>query len=349
MHIANMEKTGLSKEEYEIPEVLADCLIHTWEKSGKNRSAGVAICKSATGLYHAHIALYGNTTTLSNVSKIMFNAHVEPQMGKKQNLIKYIEKQPPYDEKGEAVLYTKGLENIRDNQGARSDLDEIDFLLQSGYTPNQILEERFSFRKYENAIRSAYLDRRMKAAPLVKNDMYVEWHVGESGTGKTFTYIQLCEEFGAENVYLATDFDNGGFDRYLDEGAPPILFLDEFKGNMSFAQLLIILDKYTKSQIHCRYKNTYCLWNKCYIASIYPPELVYSNMVNFQQQSIDKVKQLVRRIDTIVYHYIENKEYKTFSLPASKYIDYEDLKIKAGSRSEFLNLEDIENHNLPFD
>lgn len=350
VHIANMEKTGLIKEDYENPEKLADFLLSTWENSGKDRNAGVAICKSAEGLYHAHVALYGNTTTLSNVAKIMFDSHVEPQMGKKENLRRYIEKQPPYNESGEIVLFSKGLDNIKDNQGNRSDVEEIELLLQAGYTPNQILNEKFAFRKYENHIRSAFIDKRITETPLVKEDMYVEWHVGNSGTGKTYTYVQLCKEYGDENVYMATDFDNGGFDKYIDCGAPPILFLDEFKGNMLYSQLLIILDKYSRSQIHCRYKNTFCLWTKCYISSIYPPEMVYKSMVDNSNRSIDKVKQLLRRINTIVYHYIENGIYMTYSMPTSEYIDYNSLKAKVHSDKDgFMKISDFEETVLPFD
>lgn len=62
--IANMEKSGLTKEQYENPEYLADYLCELWENSGKGRKAGVAVCVSLQGLYHAHIAAYGNTTTL---------------------------------------------------------------------------------------------------------------------------------------------------------------------------------------------------------------------------------------------------------------------------------------------
>lgn len=348
VQIANMKKMELSQEEYENPEILAKFLINTWEKSGKGRSAGVAVCKSADGLYHAHIALYGNTTTLSNVAKIMFDSHIEPQMGKKEALKKYLQKQAPYDEKGEEVLYTEGLDSIKDSQGNRSDIEEIEHLLNEGYLPCEILEQNFAFRKYENQIRSAFIDRRIKNAPLVK-DMYVEWHVGKAGTGKTYTYIQLCEEYGADNIYLATDFSNGGFDKYIDSGAPPILFLDEFKGNMPYHQLLTMLDKYSRSQVHCRYRNTYCLWEKCYIASIYPPEIVYKSMVEEDVRNIDKVQQLLRRINFIVYHYIEDGEYKKYSIPTSEYTNLEELEAKAlADEDGFMKVPKAEQVILPF-
>lgn len=81
VHTTNMVKAGLSKEEYEKPENLADYFISLWEKSGKGRKAGIAVCVSNDGCYHCHIACYGNTTTLKKVSDVLFQSHIEPQLG----------------------------------------------------------------------------------------------------------------------------------------------------------------------------------------------------------------------------------------------------------------------------
>lgn len=341
-HIANMEKSGLSEEEYKNPETLAKFLVAIWENSGKGRVCAIAVCRSASGCYHAHGSLYGNLTTLGNVSKLMFGAHVEPQLAGKKELKAYLLKEGVYAEKGEEVLYTEGLENIQDNKGKRSDLEEIEELLQSGLTPVEIMGENFAFRKYEKMIKSAYIDKRINETPLIK-EMYNEWHVGASGSGKTYFYYRLCEEFSPESIYLATDFEGGGFDFYIEQGAPPILFMDEFKGNMPFSQLLTILDKYSRTQTHCRYANTYNLWTRCVITSIFPPDEVYSMMVDDDKKGRDKIEQLLRRLDVIVYHYVENEEYKTYAIPASEYRDYEDLKQRALSdENGFVNMDNDE-------
>lgn len=341
VQIANMEKAGLTKEEYEKPEYLAEFLCNTWSESGKGRIAGASVCISGKGLYHVHLALYGNLTTLKKVAELMFGSHTEPQLSGKKLLTDYLKKSPPYDEKGEQVLHTRGLENIQDNKGRRSDLDEIANLAESGYTPRQIMEENFAYRKYEKMIKSAFIDKRIKETPLLKEDKKVHWLVGESGVGKSFYYYQLCEKYGAENIYLVTDFDNGGLDFYIEEGAPPILFLDEFKGNMRYSQLLVILDKYSRAQIHCRYSNCYCLWTTVIITSIFPPDEVYKSMVDENKQDRDKIDQLLRRIDVIEYRYKENGEYKVFSIPASEYINYDDLKQRAlGDENGFMQIDD---------
>lgn len=194
IHIANMEKAGLTEDEYKNPEYLADYFTSLWEKSGKGREAGIAVCVSSNNCYHAHIACYGNLTTLKKVSDILFQSHIEPQLGGKEQLKKYLLKEGDYEEKGEQILCTKGLEVIKDNQGKRNDLDEIEELLNNDLTPNEIFDVSFRYRKYEKMIKSAYLSKRIKETKLVK-EMHNEYHWGESGTGKTYTYIKLCEKY----------------------------------------------------------------------------------------------------------------------------------------------------------
>ena len=90
---------------------------------------------------------------------------------------------------------------------------------------------------------------------------------------------------------------------YIDQGAPEILFMDEFKGNIRFSELLVILDQYSRAQIHCRYANCYCLWNKVIITSVYPPDEIYESLVEEGDRGRDKIEQLLRRLDKIQYRY----------------------------------------------
>lgn len=332
VQVKNMEKAGLSEENYRNPQFLAKFLMDTWSQSGKDRTAGVSICVSAGGLYHAHVALYGNLTTLKNVSRIMYDSHIEPQLGGKKELVGYLTKEPPYDESGETVLYTYGLENIQDRQGNRSDLEEIQEMLDSGMTPNEIMRVDIKYRRNERIIRGAFFDKRFCETPI-KRDVRVFWHTGESRTGKSYTCKKLAEKYGEENIYLMSDYNIGGLDTYMGE---KILFMDEFKGGIPFQVLLDYLEGYRK-QIHCRYSNAYALWNEVHITSIYPPDEVYELMTNGVNRKRDSIKQLLARIDTITYHFQENGEYKTFSIPAAEYIDYKNLKQRAlGDKDGFV-------------
>ena len=355
VHIKNMQAMGLSEQEYSNSEYLANVLTALWNESGKGRTSAVAVCESADGCYHAHMAVYGNTTTLKKVADILFQAHVEPQLAGKKALTDYLLKQGKYEEKGEKVLYTSDIENIEDEQGKRSDFEIIEDMLLEGCTPQQILDTKFAFYKYEKMILHAYVNQKIRFSPL-KQEIYCEYHVGESGAGKTYSYNKLCEEHGADNVYLLTDYDNnasGGLDTYMKIGAPPILFMDEFKGfGITYEKLLTMLNGYSRMQTHARYSNAYNLWKTVIITSVYPPENIYRNMVADEHRDIDSFTQLMRRISKIVYHYKEDGEYKTYTIDSKDYISYEDLRNKALKSSMddkgFRELTPEESKELPF-
>ncbi len=332
VQLANMKKAGMKKEQYKNPETVAERFLNEWEKSGKGRIGAAAVCESSQGLYHMHMVCYGNTTTLQKVSDVLFQSHVEPVKGKAQ-LLQYITKEGKYAEKGEKVLYTKNLEVIEQNQGKRNDLDEIEELLENGCTPEEIFETSFRFRKYEKMVKAEYLARKIRETPPVKK-MWNEYHWGKSGTGKTYTYIKLCEKYSPDEVYLCSDYANsgasgGGFDFYGNTAAK-IVVLDEFRGNIPYSQFLSMLDVYSRNQQHCRYQNVYNLWTSVIVCSIYPPEKAYSFMVDDTEKSVDSIQQLLRRLNRIVYHYInKDGKYRAFEMPACDYVNASDMVRRA--------------------
>lgn len=145
-------------------------------------------------------------------------------------------------------------------------------------------------------------------------EMNNEWHFGESGSGKAYYYVELCEKYSSDEIYLCPSFENGMLDKYVEAGAPPILFIDEFKGEIKFSELLTILDKYAYNQTHCRYTNTYNLWTTTIITSIYGPDEFFDIIIDKNRRNIDRFEQLKRRLTKIVYHYKESGEYKTYSI-----------------------------------
>lgn len=286
------------------------------------------------GTYHVHIYIkFCNPQSLSTISKAFGNAHIELVRGTSKENRDYIRKEGAYE--GTEKQTTNHTETFfesgdcptedEESKGHRSDLDEIDDMLEQGLTPNQILDTLpFSYRRYEKDIRAKFFALRSKTTPPKRN-VKVIWHVGESGTGKSFTYTHLCETMGEDAVYLLTDYETGGFDMYCGE---PILFMDEFKGSMKFQQLLNYLDGY-KIQIHCRYANAKALWTAVHITSVYPPDEVYSFMVAQDKRDRDRLSQLLRRINEVVYHYIEDGEFRTISIPGNEYVNYDSLKSRA--------------------
>lgn len=321
----NPENHGFSGS----PEEIAEQMKERWISDNPQRTCAVAYCVSADGLHHCH-AVFEDTKTMrfSSVQKLFPGMHIEVTKGNKDQAEDYINKRGKWQEKGENILCIVRHGDIKGCQGQRRDFDIIDDLIQQGLTPSEIKAMSFSYRRYDTMINQAYFDKRMKETPILR-DVKVFFHCGESGSGKTYTYVQLCEKYGSDNVYLLTDYGKGGFDYYNGQS---ILCMDEFRGQIPFYQLMNYLDGY-KIQIPCRYSNAYALWSEVHIFTVIPLEMLYKAMVE-ENRSVDTIDQLKRRITMVVYHYRENGEYKTFELSGENYTNYDDLRRLAGMPPE---------------
>ena len=60
IQVANMENARLTKEEYENAELLANFMIETWEHSGKDRTAGISVCRSKEALPYGVLWKYND-------------------------------------------------------------------------------------------------------------------------------------------------------------------------------------------------------------------------------------------------------------------------------------------------
>lgn len=315
--INNPRDNGFIGTDKEILDEICDL----WICSGVNRSCALTFCLSADGLEHIHgVFEDSKAMRFSAVKRIFPKAHIESTKGNKQQSLDYINKVGVFEEKGELIKESLIHGIIQGCQGKRNDLDRIAELIDSGYTPQQILDINISYRRYEKIVKDTFYAKRNKETPFLR-DVYVEWHCGESGSGKSYEMVKCIEEYGEDSLYLMTDYESGGFDKYNGED---ILFLDEFRGQIKYTTLLSILQGY-KCQFHSRYTNIVGLWSKVYITSVLPPEMVYKNMVS-ENREIDTIKQLFRRIDKIVYHYKLNGEYKKHIVDMKDYINYEQLK-----------------------
>lgn len=327
------------------PQEMAEAALDTWISAKPTRSGAVAYCISARGLIHFHMVLEDDSKPrFSALKKLYPHAHLEPTIGNKEQAEDYINKRGKYEEKGEQVVYIAQYGKIKGAQGQRRDLEVIQDLLDEGKTPGEIFEMSLHYRRYEKMIKDAYFDKRKKETPF-ERPVKVVWHVGESGSGKTYSVINLVKEHGEGDVYMISDYEKGGLDRYCGEH---YLFLDEFRGQLRYSLLLAMLQGY-KQQFYARYTNVYGLWDEVHISSVLPPEMVYSRLVK-DDKDVDTFKQLKRRLSEVVYHWIEDGEFKQFTLSAEKYTTYEGLKISArGMEGGFLKLEEYEQIEIPFD
>ncbi len=326
------------------PHEVVEKLIGMWTDGNPSRSCAMTYCVSAEGMHHIHMVLEDvKAMRFTALKKFLPSAHLQATKGTKDQAINYIKKKGKFAEKGEVVLYEQQYGEIKGSQGNRRDLEIIEELIQQGLTPSYIMGMSLSYRRYEKLIKDAYYAKRHSETPFLRK-IKVIWHVGESGSGKSYVANQIAEQQGEDSFYFVSDYDNGGFDRYNGE---PILFMDEFRGQIKYSTLLSMLQGY-KTQLHSRYTNCVCLWNEVHITSVLPPEMVYKNMVE-DNRNLDTLKQLLRRIDTIVFHYKDEKGYHEYPFSQENYVDYLDLKRRAlGDKDGFLKVSKEEQEELSF-
>lgn len=318
------------------PEEVIERLRSEWVEGHPTRTGAWAYCVSADGLHHVHMVLEDTKTMRFSVVKKEYaqGMHFEPTRGSKDQAEDYIHKRGKWEEKGEQILAFCQHGEIKGAQGSRRDIFAIDDMIQSGMTPKQIMRQNIAFRRYEKMIKDAYFQKLEDETPPLR-DVKVVWHVGFAGSGKTYSYIKLLEQ-NPDQVYLVSDYDNSMLDDYCGE---KILFLDEFRGQIRYSKLLAMLQGY-RQRFHARYANITGYWTEVHISSVMPPEMVYKNMVE-EHREIDTIKQLYRRIGTIVYHWHDSTGYHEFELPFEQYKSLGDLQ-KMATKEDFVELEDYE-------
>lgn len=282
------------------PDEILEKLKNEWVSVSPTRTGAWTYCISAKGLHHVHMVLEDTKSMRFSAIKKSYavGMHFEPTKGSKEQAEDYINKRGKYEEKGEMIVFTTRHGEIKGFQGSRRDIEQIEELILSGFTPSQIFETNFQFLRYEKLIRNAFWEKKKKDASFFR-DVKVYWHFGESGTGKSYSAIGLADKYGRDKLYMTKDYDTGFLDTYEAE---PILFLDEFRDQLRYSTLLSLLDGYTV-QIHCRYKNVLMLWNEVHVSSVQTPLEVYQNLVPYLKRETDTFEQLSRRINYIVYHW----------------------------------------------
>lgn len=312
-----------------------DCILSIIHTKFKNITY---LCMSdeigSNGTFHTHIyILLEKKKRWSSVRKCFPTAHLEPVVyGTPQQCVDYIKKAGvKYRAKAGTVVpetfYEEGTLPFKELYRTKKDiLCAAEKMLDEGLCPEDILSQNILFRSYESIIRNTYYAKRRNKLPIYR-DIKVVWHLGDSGTGKSHAYVDLCEKHSRYQVYLATDYYNhcaSLFDSYQGER---IVFLDEARpSSFRYNYILSIMQGYV-CQVHARYSNVYSLWEEIHIASIYDPHTFYEGMVSTSLQDIDTEKQFLRRITHYVYHWIdEDCNYKEIEMEAKDYPGLEELK-----------------------
>lgn len=294
------------------PEEVCERLKNEWISASTTRCGAWCYCVSAKGLKHIHMVLEDSKPMrFASIKKeYAVGMHFEATKGTRKQAEDYINKVPPFDEKGEEILYKTTHGEIRGRQGKRSDLDDYFDRLEAGETVKDILRDTPRAYVHETVLKKMYYDIRSQNTPIVR-DMRVYWHTGLSGSGKSYERVKLCEEVGEENIFYLTSFNSGAFDNYNGE---PYLWIEDYRGEFKLQELLRMLDCY-KAEIPARYSNAKALWNEVHITSVLTPREVYSKA---SLEDNDRIDQLLRRITSIVYHFKANgSEYYQLHFPSN--------------------------------
>lgn len=289
------------------------------------------------GTLHTHVFVcFSNPKLFSTIKNKFPEAHIEAAKGSCQENKDYIQKSGKWarNKKSETSLpgtfYEWGDLPTEHSVPTREYqiFEEIQEAIDSNMTPREIMAIGVYMIKYERIIKKAFYEKRCLEIPYIRK-VTVYYHVGLSGSGKSYKYVQLCEELGEDSIYFMTDYANGGVGGLDGYNGEPILFMDEFKSSLPYGLLLTLLDEH-KADIHCRYGNVKSLWSEVHITSIFPPEELYRGMVSECNRHRDSIYQFLRRINFVIYHKkISDNEYFSYPMAQSEYCDYEQLKNEA--------------------
>lgn len=327
----NPEEHGYNGTPVEIVERLRE----EWTSGSPTRTGAWLYCISAEGLKHVHMVLEDEKAMRFSAIKKGYavGMHFAPTKGTKEQAEDYIRKRGKFEEKGEQIIAQTQHGEIKGAQGKRRDLEVLEELIELGYTPTQIYDLNIRYRNHANIVKSHYVRKRDKETPIMR-DVTCYWHVGASGSGKSYNMKKIIEERGEDSLYLISDYENGCFDNYE---AQQVLFLDEYRGQWKYSFLLTVLDRY-KRQFHARFANIVGLWTEVHITSVKTPDMVYHALITDEsEREIETFEQLKRRINFIVYHWKVDDNYYEYSMPMIEYKGYEDLVRRACS-SQFYKL-----------
>jgi hypothetical protein len=313
------------------------------------------MCTEQGSCYHLHLyILLSQKRRWSVIQHLFQTAHIESEVkGTPQECRAYIRKEgAKYANKAETnfpeTFYEEGsIPDFFISADRTAMLQQIEEMLDSGLRPNQIMEKSIVFRQYETIIRKQFFAKRFADTPPLR-EVHVRYHIGASGSGKSYSYVKLCEEVGADDVFYASDYTNGCTALMDNYEAQRYLFLDEVKtDSFKFGFLLQLLQGY-RTPIHARYTNVYSLFQCVDITSIFSPHDLYEGMVDINNRTKDSEQQLLRRITTYVYHWkTDDGVYHTYELPAKEYISYENLKRRAEGNTD--SFESVTDSEIPFE
>ena len=303
-------------------EQICEEVVYQWNNGGDERASACLLCHSAEGLEHLHIVLETKNGAKFSAIKSFFekwfacSPHIELTKGNKSQVEDYVHKRGKFEEKGEVILTKFQIGELIGAQGRRTDLTLLAEEVANGKTPAQILAENPEAYKFKNYLIEMFNSKRKKEIGILR-DVHFNWECGPSGSGKSHVYVELCEKYGVDNVYYVNCESGHLFDNYNGE---PYVVLDEFRGGViKWGELLSLTDKYV-TPVAARYANKLSLWTHIFVVVVNPPDITYSEVLF--NKGLDNFTQLIRRLESISFHYKDGDDFKELRVNAKEYFEH---------------------------
>jgi len=179
------------------------------------------------------------------------------------------------------------------HQGSRSDLNAVYDKVKSGTSVDDICwENPDAFMKCHKALERLEDIRLLKTYRTEMTEGI--WIYGKTGTGKS---DMAFDNFDCSKSYVYP-YDNGWCDGYRQN---EVVIIDEFRGQITFSEILRFADKHPNLQLRRRNKPPMPFTSKrVIVTSSLPPCMVYCNL-----SKEDSLEQLYRRYK--IFELIDNK------------------------------------------
>jgi hypothetical protein len=257
---------------------------------------------------HAH--LYGQpnspmkTSVIANLFGIREN-QIEKIKGTWNDAMAYLThanapEKHQYDPEEVHANFDWGKDAKRSKSAQNRELEEVIAKITTGEIRQYNITDYVSGDAYvrnERKIKAAlnyrmmYVKAHLEELIEMKN---IIWIYGETGKGKTTFAKELAK--GYKMVYAITSIGKNPFDDYLDE---PCIIMDDLRPqDLSFADLLGILDPYNFKHAAARYHNKALQTQLVIVTTTISPEL-FAQECNGGELVAEDARQLYRRLNSI--------------------------------------------------
>jgi hypothetical protein len=310
------------------------------------------------GTYHYHVYVYFRNAILFSTLKGLFpTANIQTVKGTSLQVKAYIMKSLPeynkkddgsYEYKDKSGKIHKGINHSetfiefgecpKEEQGKRSDLEQMYEYVKIGYTNSKIIElcgdTAIKYHDKINKLRYDYFTDIYRRERRL--NLKVNYITGKTGCGKT---RDILDEYGDEQCYRVTDYKHP-FDSY--DSLSPVMIFEEFRSSLEIEDMLKYLDIYPLS-LPARYAPKVMAATTIFVVSNWEFEQQYDNLPNNSKQ-ITTYEAWLRRFNGYVKEYYD----------VGKFNYYETLndylhRFKSIGKDVQTPFDTDENETMPFD